>query len=420
MSKFSEVLKNRNFFLLWLGQIISQFGERLAQMALIGLVSLLYPGSTIQLAKLIFLTIFPVFLIGPVAGVYVDRWDRRRTMFVCDFLRCLLVLLLPLLLILKSSLSLIYILIFIIFSVGRFFIPAKLSIVPDLVRKEDLLIANSLVHTTGMVASILGFGIGGLIIEWLGVRGGLCLNAVGFFISGMLIFCIGQRKAVNLKIKQLSREIVEVIRKSVIQEIKEGIVYFIKQRNVRFTGAIVFFLGGVVGAMNVVMIVFVQDALQSTTKDLGLLIAFLGLGLLLGSLVYGRFGQRVSHFKAISFSFIVSGMILAVFVLSLIYYPYFLLAAGLAVILGLGIAPIIISCITLIHRSSQNQMMGRVFSSLDILMYFAFVLFMFLSSLLAEYVGVAPNAILLFVSCSLILLGLLNFVFHRKMSWLHV
>jgi MFS family permease len=419
MAKFREVLKNRNFFLLWLGQIISQFGERLAQMALIGLVSLLYPGSTIQLAKFIFFTIFPVFLIGPVAGVYVDRWDRRRTLFVCDFLRCLLVFLLPLSMFLKAPFSLIYILIFIIFSVGRFFIPAKLSIIPDLVRKEDLLIANSLVHTTGMVAAILGFGIGGMIVEWLGVKGGLCLNAVGFFISGMLIFSIGQRKVVHLKIKQLSREIVEVIRKSVIQEIKEGIIYFIKQRNVRFTGAIMFFLGGAIGAMNVVMIVFVQETLQSTTKVLGLLITFLGLGLLLGSLVYGRFGHRISHFKAISSSLVISGLILVIFVLSLTYYPYFLLAAGLAFTLGLGVSPIIISCITLVHRSSQNQMMGRIFSSLDILMYFAFVLFMFLSSLLAEWVGVAPNAILLVVSCSLILLGLLNFAFRRKIPWLN-
>jgi len=417
MARFREVLKNKNFFFLWLGQVVSQFGERLSQMALIGLVYMRSPGSTFQLAKILSFTILPVFLIGPVAGVYVDRWDRRRTMFVCDFLRAGFVLLIPLLLLLQKPLILIYILIFIIFSVGRFFIPAKLSIVPELVGKENLLIANSLVNITAMIAAILGFGIGGLIVEWLGVKGGFYLNAAGFFISGIFIFSISQRKASYLKISQLSKEIVELIRKSVIQEIKDGIIYFIRQKDVRFTGAIMFFLGGALGAVYVVMIVFVQKTLQSATKDLGLLIMFLGLGLFLGSLVYGRFGHRISHFKAICFSLVISGMILAIFVLSLNRYPHFLLAACLAFVLGLAVSPIIISCNTLIHNASHNQMMGRVFSSLEILMHFSFVLFMFLSSFLAE--RISPNAILIIVACLFVFLGILNLVFRRKIPWLN-
>ncbi|MGD9014562.1 MAG: MFS transporter [Candidatus Omnitrophota bacterium] len=416
MTKFTEVLKNRNFFFLWLGQIISQFGERLAQMALIGLVYMQAPGSTIQLTKILSFTILPVFLIGPVAGVYVDRWDRRQTMFVCDFLRASLVLLIPLFLLLQKPFSLIYILIFIIFSVGRFFIPAKLSILPDLVKKENLLIANSLINTTAMIAAVIGFGIGGLLVEWLGAKGGFCLNAAGFFISGTLIFSIRKRKAVHLRIKQLSREIVEVIKKSVIQEIKEGIVYFIKQKNVRLTGAIMFFLGGALGAIYVVMIVFVQEALQSATRDLGFIIMFLGAGLFVGSLIYGRFGQRISHFKAIFFSLILTGLMLAVFVLGLTHYPYFLVAGSLAVILGMVVSPIVISCTTLIHKSSQDQMMGRVFTSLEVLLHLGFFLFMFLSGFLAKWIP--PNNILMVVAGLFILLGLLNLIFQRKIPWL--
>ena len=91
MSHFREMLKNRNFFLLWIGQIISQFGERLNQMALIALVFKRAPGSTFELAKLMAITIIPVFLIGPIAGIYVDRWNRRRTMFICDLIRSALI-----------------------------------------------------------------------------------------------------------------------------------------------------------------------------------------------------------------------------------------------------------------------------------------------------------------------------------------
>jgi len=157
MSRFREVLKNRNFFLLWLGQIISQLGDRLGQMALIAFVYLRAPGSAIGIAKILSFTIIPVFLIGPIAGVYVDRWDRRKTMYICDFLRAVLVFTIPFFLFYAKSLVPIYVIIFVTFSIGRFFVPAKLSIVPDLIEKKDLLLANSLVNTTGMIAAIAGF-----------------------------------------------------------------------------------------------------------------------------------------------------------------------------------------------------------------------------------------------------------------------
>ena len=93
--RFRDILKNRSFLFLWLGQVISNFGERLNQLALIALVYKKAPGSTIQLAKLLFFIVIPVFAIGPIAGVYVDRWDRKRVMIVSDILRGILVLSIP-------------------------------------------------------------------------------------------------------------------------------------------------------------------------------------------------------------------------------------------------------------------------------------------------------------------------------------
>ncbi|MDD2689402.1 MAG: MFS transporter, partial [Candidatus Omnitrophica bacterium] len=278
MSKFRGVLKNRNFFLLWLGQIISQLGDRLGQMALIAFVYLRAPGSTIEIAKILSFTIIPVFLIGPIAGVYVDRWDRRRTMFTCDFLRSILVLVIPLFLFYAKIIIPIYFIIFIVFSIGRFFVPAKLSIIPDLVEKKDLLMANSLVNTTGMIAAILGFGISGVLVEHLGARSGFYLDALSFLVSGLLIFSIAKKSAASsMNLKKVSKEIVEVIRKSVLQEIREGILYFIQKKDIRFTAGIIFILWSALGAVYVVLIVFVQTTLHSATQDLGLLIMLLGV-----------------------------------------------------------------------------------------------------------------------------------------------
>jgi MFS family permease len=417
MSKFSEVLKNRNFLLLWIGQIISQLGDRLDQMALIAFVYLRAPGSTLGVAKILSFTILPVFLIGPIAGAYVDRWDRRRTMYICDFLRAALVLIIPLFLFYTKNIVTIYFLIFIIFCIGRFFVPAKLSIIPDLVDKKDLLMANSLINITGMIAAILGFGISGVIVEWLGAKSGFYLDSLSFLISAAFIFCIAKRPVARFNLKEVSREIVEVIRKSVFQEVKEGIVYFIKNKDIRFTSGIIFILWSALGAVYVVIIVFVQKTLHSATKDLGLLIMFLGLGLFLGSLIYGRFGQRVSHYKVIFASLVVSGIMLVVFALTIQNYPYFFIAAALSFLLGIFIAPIMAASNTIIHNVSQNGMMGKIFSSLEIVMHMGFLLFMFISSIIAEHIS--KSSILVVVGCVLSVLGIINLVIKRKIPWLN-
>ena len=97
MARFREVLKERNFFLLWLGQIISQFGDRLNQMVLIAIVYARTPGSPFELAKFFSFTIIPSFFVSPLAGAFIDRWDKKTTMIVCDVLRGLVVLAIPLL-----------------------------------------------------------------------------------------------------------------------------------------------------------------------------------------------------------------------------------------------------------------------------------------------------------------------------------
>jgi len=415
MSKFHEVLKNRNFFLLWLGQTISQLGDRLDQMALIAFVYLRAPGSTIEIAKILSFTIIPVFLIGPIAGVYVDRWDRRRTMYVCDLLRSALVLTIPLFLFYGKTITPIYLIIFIVFSIGRFFVPAKLSIIPDLVEKKDLLMANSLVNTTGMIAAILGFGISGVVVEWLGAKSGFYLDALSFLVSGTLIFFITKRSSASMNLKKVSKEIVEVIGKSVLQEIKEGVLYFIQKKDIRFTAGIIFILWSALGAVYVVLIVFVQKTLHSATKDLGLLIMFLGIGLFLGSLVYGRFGQRFSQYKIIFVSLVLSGIMLVIFAFTIHRYPYFMIAAMLSLLFGVVIAPIMIASNTIIHNVSDNVMMGKIFSSLEIVMHLGFLLFMFISSLLAE--RISHLSILVSVGCLFSVLGVLNLIYHRKIPW---
>ena len=417
MSKFSEVLKNRNFFLLWLGQIISQIGDRLGLMALIGFAySKKSYGSPMEIFKILLFTIIPVFLISPVAGVYVDRWDRRRTLYCSDLLRAILVLIIPVFIFYHRNLPIAYFLIFLIFCIGRFFIPAKLAIIPDLVAKKDLLIANSLVNITGMIAAIVGFGVSGLLVEWFGPKTGFYLDALSFFISGSLIFFIAKKPKSAINFMELKKVIVDVIKKPIIHEIKDGVLYFIKKKQIRFTGIILFSLSGALGVVSVVLIAFVQNTLHSATKDLGLLIMFLGIGLFVGTLLYGRFGQKFSHYRTIFVSLFLIGIMIDIAVISMIRCPIFLVAAIFSFALGLFFAPIMIAANTIIHKVSENEMMGKIFSSLEIVMHLGFLLFMFISSLLAE--RFPQQYILTIVGLFISLLGIVSFVYHRRIKWL--
>lgn len=414
MAKYRVILKNRNFFLLWLGQIISQIGDRLDQMALIAFVYMRTPGSSFEIAKILSFTIIPVFLIGPLAGAYVDRWDRRKTMYTCDFLRACMVLTIPLFLFYTKNLLPVYIIIFFMFSIGRFFVPAKLSIIPGLVEGKDLLAANSLINVTGMIAAVLGFGLSGVLVERVGAKSGFYFDSLSFLISGSLIFFISKRNGAvpHLNIKEFGKDIIAAIKKSVFQEIKEGVMYFFKNRQIRFSAGIVLVLWSALGSIYAVMITFVQKTLQSVTRDLGLLAMFLGAGLFVGSLIYGRFGHRLSQYKVIFYSMIFNGIMLIGFALGIARYPYFYVAALLAFLLGALVSPIMIVSNTIIHNASSREMMGKIFSSLEIVMHLGFLVFMFLSSLLAE--RFSHSLILIVVGCIVTLVGCISLLCKDK------
>ncbi len=410
MARFRTILRNRNFFFLWLGQVISQFGDRLDQMALIALIYRLAPGSTTQMAKVMAFTILPVFLIGPVAGVYVDRWDRRRTMVVCDVLRGFLVLLIPFYFMKMNSLLPVYVIVFLVFSLSRFYVPAKMSIIPDLVKSEDLLLANSLVNTTGMVAAMFGFGLGGILVAIVGPHGGFVIDGASFLISGIMVFFVSSKALRGLKKERLvdvGKDIADVIKKSVFSEMKEAAVFLKNQPQIRSCFGILFFLWSALGAVYVVIIVFVQQvfagsAQKPATGEIGLLVVALGMGLFLGTLIYGRFCQKVSGFKAIFASLMFSGMVLLAFVLSILGAPSFLLALSLAFVLGLAVSPVMTVSNTIVQQLTDSSMRGKVFSSLEIVVHLAFLLSMMVSASLSDKIGavkiLSTVGLLLFVT----------------------
>ncbi len=374
---------------LWWAQLISQFGDRIHQMALIGLISQRTPGSAIGLAKILSFTIIPVFIVGPIAGVLVDRWDRRRTLLLCDIVRGVLVLMIPILFMYNRSIVPIYAIVFLIFCCSRFYVPAKMSIIPDLVPKENLLMANSLITTTGMIAFVLGCALGGFIVEMQGARMGFFWDAATFFVSGMLIMSIRRDFHLHLdkaKVVKTGKDILK-IEKSLLAEIKEGLQYLVRNKEIRFVINMLFILLAAAGAIYVVIIIFIQQTFQSVTKDLSVLAIFLGIGLFLGVVAHGKWGKRFLWYKTMFFCLIFGGVMLVTFALVVNRYPSIFLAAGISLILGLVTGPIFITSNTVVQLVSDEKMRGKVFSALEIVIHFAFLTAMLVSSFLSEYIS---------------------------------
>jgi MFS family permease len=382
--------RHRNFLKLWVAQLISQFGDRIHQLALVGLIAERDPGSVTGLAKLLAFTILPVFVVQPLAGVFVDRWDRRTTLFICDVIRGFLVLLIPLAFMFRESMVPIYAIVFLVFCFSRFYIPAKLSIIPQIVPKSKLLPANSLMTVTGMIAFVFGCALGGFLIDRFGARNGFLIDAATYFLSASLLLSMRLRKRlkeVRQHVADVSKHLVGKVKSSVWGELKDGFLFLFKNADIRFIINIFFFLFAGAGAVYVVIIVFIQKAFGSITQDLGVIAVFLGAGLFVGALLYGKFGKHVVWYKTIIVCVMAAGGGIVLFALLVGHFASLGLACVLAFALGAILGPVFIASNTIVHVVSEESMRGKVFAALEIIIHAAFLLAMLASSWLSHQLG---------------------------------
>lgn len=183
------LLRQRNFALLWLGGLISQTGDWLIQIGLPVYVYLL-TGSVLATSLMLIVAFVPNIVLGSVAGVFVDRWDRRWTMLIANLL--LAVGLLPILLVHdRGSLWILYPALFFEAGVDQFVQPAQNALLPQLVSAEELVTANSLNSVSASVSRLAGAALGGILLAVLGLSSTICSISSHF---SLLWPCSGSSK----------------------------------------------------------------------------------------------------------------------------------------------------------------------------------------------------------------------------------
>ena len=176
-----DVLRVRDFRLVWIAQSISDLGDGLTNLALLLLVNAL-TGSTAALAVMAIVLAVPPMTIGLVAGVYVDRLDRRRVMLAADALRVAVVLGF---IVVRSAdqVWILYLLGFAEATVGSFFTPARMALVPRILPSEGLLAANGVSQASRVIAETVGAGAAGVLF-------GIAGSAWPAFVGDSLTFAI--------------------------------------------------------------------------------------------------------------------------------------------------------------------------------------------------------------------------------------
>jgi len=177
--------ENRNFRRLWAAQIVSEIGDWFYTLAIYSLL-LQLTGHASSVAAALVLQVLPQTLIGPVTGVVNDRISRKKIMITADLVRVVIVLSM-LLVRSRGMVWLIYPLLLLETIMAAFFEPARSSIIPNIARREDVILANTLSSSTWSLNLVLGATLGGLVAALLGRDAVFVLNGLSFLVSALLI-----------------------------------------------------------------------------------------------------------------------------------------------------------------------------------------------------------------------------------------
>lgn len=384
---YGRLFRNRSFMALWLGQTISFIGDYFYWLAIPIMVERM-TGSALLVGLSVISSALPMLVLGPVAGVFVDRWDRKKTMIVSDLLRALLVLL-CLTVRTPDQVWIYYVVGFLMSCVSRFFFPSQNAVLPLIVRdKNDLLAANGLmqiVQTMGLLVgpALAGFSIGiwGEQVAFLADSGTFVLSALA--ISAMTVpRTTTGRQATAETGSELS---------TVWAELREGVTYLFGSRTM--VGILlclsVVQLG--IGAISVIWVPFMQRTFGLGPEGLGAVDTAQGLGMALGGVGLGFLVARVTKRKLAGWSIVFIGGMIALMGLAppfslanlipgigadvamaemtvgqrLLHMPLALLLYSL--LLGVALVPAQSALMTMMQLAVPDLKRGRVGSALNAL-----------------------------------------------------
>lgn len=350
---FHKIFINRNFFLLWLGKIISLLGDKFYSLALAWWV-LQKTGSPGIMGFFMLASALPGFIIGFFAGAVVDRLNRKKILIIADLVRGFLIMILVILSEFNQlQVWQVFITGILISLTTAFFEPAIQSVIPQAVEREKLNRANSLNQFANGFCTIAGPILGATVTGFLGISFAFLLNGISYSISAILELMFTYNPSIKAS----------EYRNNIFQDMKEGILFLKGKTEVVRVIVIIAVTHFFMGSILVLLPFLAQSVNGSGVRNLGYLETFMGVGLLVGSIIIGRSNKYVATEQRL------------ISVIMFIGFFYMLIGIGqfialksplpyLAVLfmIGGGVAFASIFWQSILQLNVPAEMTGRVFS----------------------------------------------------------
>jgi len=372
------VLRRPAFTILWLGSLVSLTGDWVLMTGL-PLVVYAMTGSTLALGVTAAAGALPRVLVASFAGVFVDRWDRRRTMLVCNLLLGLS--LLPLLVVDSAErLWLVAPVLFVSSTLVQFYKPAEVALLPRLVPAGELGAANALNGLILNLARLVGPALGAVLAAWLGLAGLALLDAASFLIAGgcVALVRVGSAPAGCQRSTGVWREWLDGLRAVRTQAAPRILIAFLG-----ITG-----LGE--GIMGTLMVPFATRVMHGTELTFGALVSAQAIGGLVGSGACAQLATRFPAARLLGLGALLLGAIDLLIFYAPTVTPSALVPVGLMATVGVPAALVTPSIFTLFQTRVRDEQRGRIIGAGLATLACSGLLGMLLAGWLGDRVGIVP------------------------------
>lgn len=345
MRDYIRLLKNKNMALIFYGQWVSNMGSSINILGLSWFI-LNFNGKASDLAALLFFRFLPSILVGPLAGTFVDRMNKKMIIVFSDILNGIL----SFMLILSKDITSIYLIVTLQSVINVFFSPAIRSLYPQIVEKKDLARANALNAISFRVSMLAGPLVGGLLLGSLGVT-------IIFFING-LSFLISAFSELFITYEDINKD---KEKSHIMSDFKDGFTYIRSHKKIKFVIIFFAFMSLTGGGWRTLYTSLLKLELQVTPYEFGLITALMGCGSILGAFLVAKIQKKSAPIQVMMYgsllyaiTYLIMGFATTLIILSLVF-----------IFCGIFAAFINIGCDVYLQTEVDRDYLGRVFS-LDI------------------------------------------------------
>ena len=362
---------NKDYSLLWCGQLVSQLGNRIYLMALAWyFVAVLGNGS--GLFMLFMVSALPPLLFGVAIGPMVEKWNKRHTVITCDILSGILVGILATAVMTGNAPEwLVYVVCFLLNTVNLFFSPSVNVMLPSIVGKDKVQKAVSYIRMVTYLGQVMGAAVGGVLVGAIGVTAALWVNAASFIISAVM----------NMMISYTESH--PQIAKKYLDQLTDGLRYV--RHNVMLATML-----GIAVVCNLflpVLIVYIPILIKTEmgldSIHYGIADAAMPVGAVLISLILGKYSVKLSALCQMAMGI----GVVAVTYLLIGFAPLFLVVVVAMLFYGMALNYMNVGILSFFIQNVKEDYRGRVLSLLETFSFASVSLSYLLANTLSEALG---------------------------------